>query len=194
MATARSGLITSALALALLAGCTPAQPTLAPPQPSPTCTPEGGGKAYPCSPYYYDQMVAKDKLYTEAEAVYRKYLAEDERIYRAGGVTQPTPVLLETTTGQYLADSMRIYRDLHSRHSKAVGGEFKRAWFKRVPGESMAASVVALKVCTDPSTVRIGPNAASSEPGVLAEETGYFARVSGELKLTMARTKVVTKC
>jgi hypothetical protein len=139
-------------------------------------------------------MIAKDKLYTEAEAVYRKFLAEDERIYRIGGVTEPTPVLLETTTGDYRKDSVEIYRDLYSRHSKAVGGQFRIAWIKREPGTSIGGSIVALRVCSDASSVLIGPSKSESKPGLIVEETGYFVSDGANLKLSAAQTKAVTKC
>lgn len=194
MAKARSGLITSAIALALLAGCTPAQPTMAPPKPSPTCTPEAGGPAYPCSPYYYDQMVAKDKLYAEAETVYRKFFAEEERIYRAGGVTEPTPVLLETATGEYLKDSAAFYKYVHDHGIRAEGGEFRISWIKRAPGVSSQGSIVALESCKDARSVALTqPNKKPTAGGVV-NETALFVRVGPALKLTAAESKEVASC
>jgi hypothetical protein len=194
MAALRLKLAACTLTLGILTGCTPATPSTPPPEPSPTCTPEAGGPPSPCTQYQYDQMIAKDKLYTEAEAVYRKFLAEDERIYRIGGVTEPTPVLLETTTGDYRKDSVEIYRDLYSRHSKAVGGQFRIAWIKREPGTSIGGSIVALRVCSDASSVLIGPSKSESKPGLIVEETGYFVSDGANLKLSAAQTKAVTKC
>ena len=102
--------------------------------------------------------------------------------------------MLQTTTGKYLDDSMRIYKDLYTRHSRARGGAFTIAWIHRVPGESTGGSIVALKVCSDPSSARIGPTAAESKPGLVVQETGYFTQTSSGLKLTDARTKGVPKC
>ena len=54
--------------------------------PSYRCTPEAGGAEFDCTQHQYDEMVAKDKLYAEAEAVYRKFFVEDVRIFRKGGI------------------------------------------------------------------------------------------------------------
>ena len=81
-----SGRLASSVVLAcLLAGCQPPAPSPTP-VPSYRCTPEAGGAEFDCTQHQYDEMVAKDKLYAEAEAVYRKFLAEDVRILRAGGI------------------------------------------------------------------------------------------------------------
>ena len=71
------------------AGCQAADTP--PPQPTYTCTPEAGGEPFTCSQYQYDEMVGRDALYAEAEAVYRKFLAEDVRIMRAGRSDRADP-------------------------------------------------------------------------------------------------------
>ena len=92
----RTAVSTAVLALALaLAGCQPATTTPAP-VPSYRCTPEAGGAEFDCSQHQYDDMVAKDQLYAEAEAVYRKFFAEDCGL-RAGGSASPPDCW--TTTG-----------------------------------------------------------------------------------------------
>ncbi|HSK31998.1 MAG TPA: hypothetical protein VK903_00805, partial [Propionicimonas sp.] len=91
--------------------------------PSYRCTPEAGGAEFDCSQKQYDDMVAKDKLYAEAEAVYRRFLAEDIRIMRAGGVPTPTPVLLETATGAFLDDVMAEYTDMRDLGLRAEGSD-----------------------------------------------------------------------
>jgi hypothetical protein len=194
MAALRLKLAACTLTLGILTGCTPATPSTPPPEPSPTCTPEAGGPPTPCTQYQYDQMIAKDKLYTQAEAVYRKYLTEDERINRAGGVTQPTPVLLETTTGDYLKNSMDIYRDLHRIHATAEGGTYQVDWIRRDPGEAMHGSVVTMKVCTDTTSIMMGSKGTHPEPGLIMEETGYFVPKDGLLKLAYSQFQEVGKC
>lgn len=193
---ARSRFVASAAACVLLVGCT-AAPVVSPtPTPTPTfsCTPEAGGAAYECSQFDYEQMVAKDKLYAEAEAVYRKFFAEDERIYRAGGVDEPTPVLLETTTGKFLEDSMRIYRALRKYETRAVGGEFRIAWLKRVPGVTSNGSVAALQSCSDASSaVLVAPGSSNVSAG-WGLEVLYFARDGGDLKLSAANGDQVNSC
>jgi len=139
-------------------------------------------------------MTAKNKLYTQAETVYRKFLAEDERINRAGGVTKPTPVLLETTTGEYLNNAMAIYRELHRIHASASGGTYRIAWIKRVPGEAMNGSIIALQSCVDASTIRMGAKGTPPRPGLINQLTGYFAQVGPTLKITASQFEKVSKC
>lgn len=194
MATLHHKLAASTLSLTILTGCTPTTPNQPTTQPSPTCTPETGGNPYPCTQYQHDQMTAKNKLYTQAETVYRKYLAEDERINRAGGVTEPTPVLLETTTGDYLKNSMDIYRDLHRIHATAEGGTYQVDWIRRDPGEAMHGSVVTMKVCTDTTSIMMGSRGTHHEPGLIIEETGYFVPKGGLLKLAYSQFQEVGKC
>ena len=194
MAALRISASLSTLALITVVGCAPAQPTTPPPTPSPTCTPETGGTPYPCTPYNHDQMVTKDKLYTEAETVYRAFLAENERIYRLGGVTEPTAVLLKTTTGQYLKDQLAMYRRLRATRATASGGTFDIKWFQRVPGESIGGSAVALRVCRDSHTVTMGAAGMKPHPGLINRETGYFVTTPDGLKITASTYKPVEKC
>lgn len=184
----------------LLAACTvgPApSPTPTPtptPEPTYSCTPEAGGAAYECSAFDYEQMVAKDKLYAEAEAVYRKFFAEDERIYRAGGVDEPTPVLLETTTGKFLEDSMRIYRALKKNETHLEGQPAGLSWIRRVPGAQSAGSVVAMQTCTDASkSLMVTPGRPNESAGYLSDLV-YFGRDGDALKIMSARGDVVKTC
>jgi hypothetical protein len=188
----------AALALACLlpVGCTAAPVPTPTPTPAPTfrCTPEAGGADHECSQFDYEQMVAKDKLYAEAEAVYRKFFAEDVRIYRAGGVDEPTPILLETTTGRFLEDSMRIYRALRKYETRAVGGEFRISWLHRIPGESKNGSEVTLQSCTDASSVLlVAPGAKDLNAG-WGLESLYFSRIEGSIKLSSASGDQVASC
>ena len=192
----RSRIAASAVACLLLAGCSPAPAPTPSPTPTPTfsCTPEAGGVAYECSQFDHEQMVAKDKLYAEAEAVYRKFFAEDERIYRAGGVDEPTPVLLETTTGRFLEDSMRIYRALRKTGTHSEGDAATLAWLRRSPGESEGGSLVAMQSCTDASrSIMVTPGAKDESAGYLSDLL-FFNVESGVLKITSARGDVVETC
>jgi hypothetical protein len=188
---ARRALTVLFVGLSLLAGCTPTDPNL---QPTYSCTPDDGSSPYPCARVQYDAKAKEAALYAEAEQVYRKFLAEHERIYRAGGITDPTPVLRETTTGQIQQELMAGYRQLKVTHATAVGGEFKIAWFKRQPHATLDGSIVALLACTDTSTVKMGAPGKPSEPGRVVERIGYFVREGNLLKLTAARSKVVPTC
>jgi hypothetical protein len=191
MAARRTTLAVLAVGLSLLAGCAPANPNL---QPTYSCTPDDGSSPYACPKVQYDAKAKEAALYTEAEQVYRKFLAEHERIYRLGGVTEPTPVILVTTTGSFQADVMAGYRNLIATHATATGGEFKIAWIKRQPKDTMDGSIVALMACTDTSTVQMSAQGKASTPGRIVERIGYFVRDGELLKLTAARSKVVSTC
>jgi len=192
----RSRFVASAAACALLAGCT------APPAPSPTstptptfsCTPEAGGTAYECSQFDYEQMVAKDKLYAEAEAVYRKFFAEDERIYRAGGVDEPTPVLLETTTGRYLRDSMSLYRALREHQARLATGSPNLVSLQRLPGVGRDGSVVAMAACVDARSVQVQGQGGYESRGSLYLERLYFASTGQSLKVNSSQWKELESC
>lgn len=177
----------------LLAGCQPVTPSPVP-VPSYRCTPETGGAEYDCTPHEYDDMIAKDKLYAEAKAVYRKFFAEDVRILRVGGVSAPTSVLTETTTDAFLTDTMEYYRSLKDEKSKLVGGDVLLTALIRQPGIAKAGSVVALKACIDASSAQIVVDGKKLGRGRLGSEVLYFARVDGVLRIQGADGKEGDKC
>lgn len=181
-------------AVCLLAGCQPAAPPSPLPTPSFRCTPEAGGPEFDCTPRQHDDMVAKDQLYAEAEAVYRKFFAEDVRIFRAGGVTEPTAVLLETTTGAFLDDSMGLYRSFVVEGRRAVGGTIRLVSLERLPGVSKGGSVVAMRACTDATTTRTYRHGKPVGKGGAGMDTLYFNRVAGVLKIQGADGKAVESC
>ncbi len=178
----------------LLAGCQPAVLPTPTPAPSYRCTPEAGGDEFDCTQHQYDDMIAKDKLYAEAEAVYRKFFAEDVRILRAGGITTPTQVLLETTTGAFLEDSMGLYRSFATDDRRAVGGTIRLASLERLPGISKGGSVVAMQACTDATTTKTYRHGRQVGKGGAGIDTLYFSRVDGVLKIQGADGKAVESC
>jgi hypothetical protein len=193
MATLRTALTTTTLTLLILTGCTTTKPAPIPVYPSPTCTPEAGGDPYPCTPYDYDQMITKNKLYAQAEAVYRKYLAEEERIYRTGGVTEPTEVMKETLTDDMLRDTTEEFRGFHDRKTTAVGGEFRIAYIKRLVGSVKGGSIVSLEACIDASTATL-KSPGSSRKGTVGGERVHFIQVGTALKGAFAEWKEMSSC
>jgi hypothetical protein len=189
--TIASTLAVLAVGIALLAGCTPADPNL---QPTYSCTPDDGSSPYACPKVQYDAKAKEAALYAEAEAVYRKFFAEQERIYRAGGITEPSPVLLETTTGNYLAGSMIAFSDLVKYKGTATGGAFVLAWMKRVPYGSKNGAVTALQACVDSSSVTMRAEGEPPEPGKISSEIVYFTRDGQTLKAFDFQTVKVTQC
>jgi hypothetical protein len=139
-------------------------------------------------------MVAKDKLYTEAEAVYRRFLAEDERIFRQGGITEPTAVLLETTTGAFLENSMTLYRSFVEGERKSVGGEIRLQSLARLPSQSKGGSIVAMRACVDASTTTVYRRGKPAGKGGVGADALYFGRVDGVLKIQGADGKAVESC
>ena len=136
------------VALGMLAACTPTPAVTASPTPVLQCTPEAGGPPAPCSKADHDAMVAKDALYAEAEAVYRKYFDERVRLWKSGGTLTSTPVLDEVTTGPFKDDNLRQFKQ-QAESGWEVRGEVSLAVLRRNPGVSKGASVVSLVSCTD---------------------------------------------
>ena len=191
-------------AMLLLAGCQPSSPveptpssSPASPSPAPTpsfsCTPEAGGEQTPCSQAQYDEMKAKDKLYAEAESVFREYFAENIRISRAGGVKEPTEVLLSTTSGAFLADVMQIFQDMVERDLRAKGDD-PTILIRRLPGVSKAGSVIALTVCVDATRWAFFDGDNRVQQGRPAIDEIYFGHVDGTLKAIGADGRWVDSC
>jgi len=178
----------------VMAGCTPVSAPVVSPAPSFRCTPEAGGDEFDCSQHQYDEMVAKDALYAEAEAVYRKFLAEDTRIMRAGGVTEPTEVLLETTSGEFLEDVMGIYRTARAKGLSARGSDPALVTFRRQPDRKKGESLVAATTCVDNGHLEYFENGKSLGRGTPTLDENYFSRVDGGLKLIGADGKQVESC
>lgn len=182
MPTLSGRLASTVVAACLLTGCVPPVPTPSP-LPSYRCTPEAGGAEFDCSQKQYDDMVAKDKLYAEAEAVYRKFFDEDSRILRAGGTAEATEVLLATTTGAFLDDSMDYYRSLQKERTRLVGGEIRLISLTRVAGISKQNSAVVLKACIDATTTQMETDGKPSGAGRSGTDLLYFGPSGGPLKI-----------
>ena len=181
------------VAACLLTGCQPPAPVPTP-VPSYRCTPEAGGAEFHCSQKQYVDMVAKDKLYAEAEAVYRKFLAEDIRIARGGGVSEPTEELLATATGAFLNDLMAGYREDKSQGITVRGGDRMVKTLTRLVGVAKAGSSVALRVCVDSSSVEVFRAEKRVGSGLITSDDLYFGRADGVLKILGADGEEVKSC
>jgi hypothetical protein len=180
-----------AMSTVMLTGCTQ---TGTAGEPTYACTPSDGGTAYPCYQVQYDEKVKEDKLYAEAETVYRTYLTEHERIHRVGGITEATPALLATTTGDYFASAVKSYQQLKEMRATATGGHFDIAWIRRAPGQNIGGSIVAITACIDTSSVMMGSVGSKPEPGLISQQTASLARVDGVLKISGSNVAQVAKC
>ncbi len=172
-------------------GCTQPDPNA---KPTYTCTPSDGGTPHPCYKAEHELQANEDKLYAEAEAVYREYLAEEERINRTGGVDQPTPVLLATTTSPYLESAVESFAEIKAAHATAVGGKFQLVWVKRAPRDVRDGSVATLQMCLDASSVMMGSAGKRALPGGVSQRTAYFVRVGDRLVIKSGRYEWVEKC
>lgn len=185
--------LSTVVGVCLLGGCQAPAPTPAP-VPTYRCTPEAGGAEFECTQQQYDEMVAKDKLYAEAEAVYRKFHAEDLRIARAGGASQPTSVLLETTSGFFLEDSMEGYRSDRERGLTAHGGNRDIKSVTRLVGVSKGGSVAALRVCTDSTSIAIHEKGRYVGQGSINNDDLYFGLVDSRIKIIGVDGEQVDSC
>jgi hypothetical protein len=180
MAIPKSVAALAVITALLASGCTQPDPNAAPTY---TCTPADGGTPAPCYKAEYDQQVKEDALYAEAEAVYRKYLAEHVRIYRAGGATTASPVMIETLTGEALEQALETSRRIAANHTKAVGGEFKIGYLRRVPGETIGDSVVTWESCEDATSVTFKDDNPARHGG-FSLERAYFSPTEDGLKIS----------
>ena len=177
----------------LLTGCQPPAPV---PSPVPTyrCTPEAGGAEFDCSQKQYDDMVAKDKLYAEAEAVYRKFLAEEVRILRLGGMEEPTPVISETASGEFLSGVMADLRNAKAKGITVDQGSREIDRVERLVGVSKEGSDVAVSFCVDSRGVHFLRGGSDAGFGSVTSDEVYFARIEGQLKAIGADGQEVSSC
>ncbi len=188
----RLRLLTTLIAACLLTACQPAAPEITP-EPSFQCTPEAGGEPYECSARQHEEMVAKDQLYTEAEAVYRKFFEEDTRLLRSGGTKKPTKELLATATGAFLEDSMEYYRYVSHRRARLVGGTIKLD-LTRAAGLAKGGSLVALRACIDASSAKLVVAGKKQGTGHRGVDIVYFGRIGDDLMIQGADGEDDAKC
>lgn len=194
MFTPRAAALGLICPLALITACQQAPAVTPAPAPILRCTPEAGGAEYDCSQAQHDEMVAKDRLYAEAEAVFRKFFAENIRISRAGGVVKATPVLLETSTGQYLSEAIVTYSHLKQDKLIPRGSNPRIASVERLPGRSKGGSVVAMRTCIDASGWAFYQGNRMISRGFPAQDEVYFKYDAGQLKMFGADGKSVKSC
>ena len=175
----RAAAIAVLIALAA-SGCTQPDPNA---KPTYACTPSEGGTPHPCYKAEHDLQAKEDALYAEAEAVYRKYRTEHERIYRVGGAKQATPTMLETLTGDALQERTAHYRGLLESSVRATGGTFLLGYLRRAPKEKAEGSIATLESCIDARSVRI-TEGKTSHPGKIGLERAFFTQSDSGLKIS----------
>ena len=180
--------------LGLLLGCTPA-PAVTTPAPTPTfaCTPEAGGAPKPCSQAEYDAMVKKDALYAEAEALYRRYFAEEIRLDKIGGSKDATAEFTATLAETLLEQTVEIHRANFDDQLIARGTQ-RLEWIQRRPDVSLRGSVVAIAACRDASKVKTYQSGKYVGRGYVGIETAFAKYFDGHLRLFTVTTKDVDSC
>ncbi len=174
----------------VLSACTPTPVVRPTPTPTPTfaCTPEAGGTPAPCSQAEFEETKAKDALYAEAEAVYRRLFDIRTTLARSGN--PPDGAFDPYATGSALTDLNATALD----GVRIEGGEIKLAWLRRLPGLTVEGSTVALEACVDMSSGVAKRGGATLGPGNIALERVFFRRVDTTLKANAAQTKEVASC
>ena len=174
--------------LSVVAGCA------GPEQPTDSCTPETGGAPFPCYKAQWELYQKQDRLYTEAETVYRKFIAEEERIFRIGGVTKLTPVLEETTTGNFQKYRLKRYLDMGKTRTHLTGGTFVVAWIKRKPAALEPGSAVALDICVEGSAATFQARGQADWAAANTRDTFQFVKERDLLKISSALGESVESC
>jgi hypothetical protein len=96
---------------ALAASCTSEPASISTQSPAPAATPPAES-----------QIERQTRLdYEGAEKAYWDSMAEQDRLYRAGGTVKATPALKATATGSYLKIILASLRDVHIRGWHAIG-------------------------------------------------------------------------
>ena len=179
---------------AVTVACTgPAQPSPTP-TPSPTfaCIPEAGGDPVPCGPIEYEQAQKRDKLYADAEAVYRRYWTEMNRL--ATEKSPPfTDVLESTTAGKFRDNVVALLSPEH--HAVRVSGQSKLERVARLPGLSRDGSTVALLVCTDSRDgTYVDASSGAALPGIVSEQRLFLGPAGGSLRIVNSEIREIDQC
>jgi hypothetical protein len=125
-----------------------------------------------------------------AEAAYRKNMDEQGRLYAAGGVQEPTQVLKDTSTGQYLAFISRSLRrmnqqGLHMSAPTVIVG---------VAPIGLSEETVSLKACEDNAHARVLDGAGKDRTPKRSRryvQTLSVVSAEGRWKVAEERTQIV---
>ena len=115
MALRRRGFVSVGAAVAccaLAAGCTSDPVPASTPSPTPVATTPAESQI--------ERQMRLD--YESAEKAYRTNMAEQDRLYKAGGTVEATPTLKATATGSYLRISLQSLRDVRDSGWHATAG------------------------------------------------------------------------
>lgn len=190
--------------LLVLVGCTqpvsppPSSPAVAPsspsvsPTPTPTCSPMGG-TSRPCSREEYQKVEEQNRLTEEAIALYRRWIKESTRLYRAGGTDKPTKEMSNILAGEALQSGLRIFQDLKAFGARATTGEVKIVTVGPESGKAVRDGV-AIQSCIDGTSLRFERSGKLVRRGTLATEHLVLKPTSGGLKIWTATSEEAASC
>lgn len=159
---------------------------------TPLCTPESGGSATPCTQEQYEEMKKLDALYAEAEDVYRRFVAEDVKLLRSGGLAEG-PVL--DLIGGPMVDRYKARRQDQHDAKVTMTGDVSIAYVRRLPGYSYEGSDVTLSSCVDGSGMKgYGPSGNELGPGNVVIYNTYFKQVNEGLRVWWEKSQKAGSC
>ena len=183
--------------LLILTGCAPAQSTAAPaPTPTvPTCTPLDGGTPFPCTQADFDSLAEQRALYDEAEAVVKRFAAEDVRQAADWRLREMTPEFEATTTGDFRAVVLEIIRQDRAEESRRIAGSAGLSWIRPAPKEARDGSLAVLEACLDTSVeTYVTKESSTPSNGVPVVHTFHLVRDGSQLKISNVESLRVEAC
>ncbi len=196
------------LLLVVLVGCTqpvtpspsssaigpPSSPSMpSSPSANPTCSPMGGTPR-PCSPEEFQKTEEQNRLTEEAIALYRRWIAESTRLYRAGGTDKPTKEMRSILAGEALQSGLAVFQDLKQSKATAISGELKLLKSGADLDVSAPTGGVAISTCVDGRSLVFQRNGKPISKGPLFAEHVVAKPVDGRLLLWSVSSELVKSC
>jgi hypothetical protein len=158
-------------------------------QPAPTSSPSPTPRVTTPSESQIERQMRLD--YEAAERAYRTNMAEQDRLYKAGGAVEATPVLKATATGSYLRISLKSLRDIYDAGWRATAGT---RIFGVVRDGGWKGDRVGLTSCEDNEVVtfvdKSGKDVTPAGPALYVQAL-TIVRVNRSWKVSSATTKRV---
>lgn len=158
-----------------------------------TCVPMGGTPR-PCSPEEFRETEEQNRLTEEAIGLYRRWIKESTRLYRAGGTNKPTKEMLEIMAGEALDSGLAIFRDLKSARAKAVSGALTVVRVGPDVKSGVGAEAVAIVSCVDGRSLRFKRGEEDVSRGPVFSEHVVARPVDGRLLLWSASSELEESC
>lgn len=189
------------LALLSAAGCTtpgPAGPTpTAVPLPTPTYTCTAAPTAGPCTAQRAKEEKQAAANYLAAEAAYKAFTAERNRLSMAGGTTEATDAMKANAAGPYLLDILEFLTKEKKDGLHASAG-LRIEEVKPLPGLTRSDSPsgeIALSYCEDGRRIQVLDSKKHLVGrGSLGAGTLYSRRIGGAWKIYDWSGKAVDSC